>query len=292
MQHILLTGANSFLGPHVLKHLTAAGHRITAVGRQSPIETSNRFNYLQVDLSQKQNYNLLPTDVNAIIHLAAHLPVPGTTAAQLVLNNIIASRNLISYAIKSKVARFVYASTRSVYGKVSSEIVDECTPIIDPCTYGLTKYAGELMLADESAILPSVAIRLPGMLGPKAKRHWIPDILESMLVGRTVTIYNPDALFNNIMHADALGAFICKLMTQNWGGFYAFPIGAGNCLSVKTVTERLIFKLASKSPIEVAAKCRNTSTVSSHMGMNLFGYKPEPMEIILDKYVDDITMKR
>lgn len=292
MTHVLLTGANSFIGPHVLKHLIAAGHNVTAVGRRPPINTSNTSNYITLDLNQRKGFDQLPKDVNAIIHLAAQLPTPSTTVSQLVANNILATRNTISYAIKSGVTRFIYASTRSVYGQVSTAIVDELTPIIDPSTYGLTKYAAELLLEDESSILPSLAIRLPGVLGPKAKRHWIPDVLESMLVGRTVTIYNPDAPFNNIMHADNIGKFICNLLTQSWRGFYAFPIAAGNCLSVRTVAERLRVGLASKASIEVGPQLTNTYTVSSHMAMNIFGYKPEPMEIILDRYLDDINLNQ
>lgn len=141
MTHVLLTGANSFIGPHVLKHLIAAGHNVTAVGRRPPINTSNTSNYITIDLNQRKGFDQLPKDVNAIIHLAAQLPTPSTTVSQLVANNILATRNTISYAIKSGVTRFIYASTRSVYGQVSTAIVDELTPIIDPSTYGLTKYA-------------------------------------------------------------------------------------------------------------------------------------------------------
>ncbi len=290
MPHILLTGANSFIGPHVLKHLIAAGYTVTAVGRRPPTDTTNTSNYITMDLNQKQSFAQLPKDVNAIIHLAAQLPTPGTTISQLVANNILATRNTISYAIRSGATRLIYASTRSVYGQVSTAIVDELTPIVDPSTYGLTKYAAELLLADESSVLPSLAIRLPGVLGPNAKRHWIPDIIESMLVGRTITIYNPDSPFNNVMHADNIGTFICNLMTRSWKGFYAFPIAAANCLSVRTVAERLLLGLASKASIEVGPQLKNTYTVSSHMAMNIFGYKPEPMEIILDRYLDDINL--
>jgi len=106
---------------------------------------------------------------------------------------------------------------------------------------------------------------------------------------RRINIYNPDAQFNNAMHADALGIFICELLTRSWSGFHAFPIGAGNCLSVKAVVERLICRLGSSSQIEVGPSIRNTYTICSHIAMNRFGYKPERLENILDQYADEFS---
>ena len=107
--------------------------------------------------------------------------------------------------------------------------------------------------------------------------------------GRRVAIYNPDAQFNNAMHADALRIFICELLTRSWNGFHAFPIGVGNCLSVKAVVERLIRRLDSSSQIELSPSIRNTYTISSHVAMNRFGYKPERLEDILDRYADEFS---
>ena len=289
MQHILLTGANSFIAPFVIKQLIKNNYRVTAVSRQIPVSMSSAVTFLPVDLSRIECFLGLPRDVDAIIHIAATLPVPGTGVAQMVADNIIATQNVIIFAKQCKARKIIYTSTRSVYGKVENAIVDEMTEINDPSTYGLTKYAGEVMLEHDHSAFSSVAIRLPGILGYKAKRHWIPDILEQIMDGRRVYIYNPDAQFNNAMHADALGRFICELLTRSWSGFHAFPIGAGNCLSVKAVVERLICRLESSSQIEIGPSIRNTYTISSHIAMNRFGYKPERLENILDQYADEFS---
>ena len=122
MQHILLTGATSFIAPFVVKQLIKNNYRVTAVGRQMPVSMSSAVTFLPVDLSRIECFWGLPRDVDAIIHIAPTLTVPGTGIAQMVANNIIAKQNVIIFAKQSKARKIIYTSTRSVYGKLRMQL--------------------------------------------------------------------------------------------------------------------------------------------------------------------------
>lgn len=167
---ILLTGVTGFIGNYFATKWEEKPHQVIGIARrrmQSDLDTS----IICADLAEDVPLNE-PVDV--IVHTAAQSPAPNITTDAFVRNNVDAVRNLIRYAHSFDVQRFIYLSSISIYGEVSTNLLDENTPIVNPDPYGLTKYMGELLLLDESRWLPSVSLRLPGVLGKGAITHSCP----------------------------------------------------------------------------------------------------------------------
>jgi nucleoside-diphosphate-sugar epimerase len=144
------------------------------------------------------------------------------------------------------------------------------------------------VLATESARLPSVALRLPGVLGRGAHRAWIPTLIERMKMGCEVTIYNPDGPFNNALHADDLTVFIGELLLRPWTGFHAIPIGADGAMQVREVVAKLLTAARSTSRVAIAHSSLQPFTISSAYAIEHFGYRPTEIHSLLDRYTSEL----
>jgi len=143
MKKILLTGSEGEVGSVLLPQLA---RRYEVVGfDQRPHE--GPFNVVQGDLLSQADLDAAMNGVDAVIHLAALLPVPATPAKFVDLN-VKATTNTLQAAVAHGVKRFVYCSTVWVTGHGDTETyqpIDEDAPCEPVCMYGQTKWLGELM---------------------------------------------------------------------------------------------------------------------------------------------------
>jgi len=151
VKHVLLTGANGFVGKVLLDQLLAAGHRVScACTTPNP---SPRAGVEQVVLDIRDPNicaatleRLKPTH---IIHLAAISHVPTSFRDPLLTwnTNVIGSLNLLE-AIKQKTpdAFVVFASSSEVYGEAfkAGVALDESSPCLPMNPYAASKLAAEL----------------------------------------------------------------------------------------------------------------------------------------------------
>ncbi|AXK79046.1 NAD(P)-dependent oxidoreductase [Pseudolabrys taiwanensis] len=282
---ILVTGASGFSGSHLVRTLLARGHRVTALigrsrGRLDPALVDNpALTVLPCDLSAPGQS--LPPRVDAIVHAAARSPMPGITAAGMVRDNTQATANLITYATGAGAKTFVYLSSLSIYGSIADPEVDETTPIVNPDAYGMTKLLGELMLR-EIAALRSVSIRLPGVVGPNSVRNWLTGVIERARAEEDITVFNPDALFNNAIHVDDLSTFVADLVeSKHWNSHDALTVGASKSISVLEAIETLLRALGSSSRVRVNAERRPSFLISSKKAQQKYGYVPVPIADVL-----------
>ncbi len=291
--NVLLTGGNGFLGRSVLPCLLDAGHSVTAVVRSPPAvpqqETvRERVRWVAGDLGDAALYSLLPRSMDAVIHCATRHAPSENRYDLLVHDNVLATCHLTRYAVDAGVKRFVYTSTLSVHGTVLTERVDAHTPIQDPCSYGVTKYTGERVLAEHALQLPAVALRLPGVIGLGAPpRLWLMRVLSSVLSNEEIPIYSPDASFNNAIHVADLVNFFARLLDKEWQGFYAMPLGASTALTVRQVVEFMIQRTASRSRIVIQKEEKHAFWVDSSLAEERFGFNPMTIEAILGRLVDE-----
>ncbi|HAT51328.1 MAG: NAD(P)-dependent oxidoreductase [Nitrospirae bacterium] len=292
---ILLTGGNGVLGRDLLPYLTDAGHSVAAVVRSSTPEcagnaTRKGVSWITGNLADPKIGCLLPKSIDAIVHFASRPIASLDQYDRLIYDNILATWHLIRYAIDCGVKKFIYASTISVHGTVLTERLDEKTPIINPCLYGLTKHGGEKFLSSVASQLPSIALRLPGVLGPNShSRIWPRRVLSDALSNVDISIYNPDTLFNIAIHIDDLGPFIVQLLQKEWQGAHAIPLGAESDLSVKETVEYIIKKTGSQSKIIVKDNKQKSFWIARTLASDIFGFRSMPMKVMLDRMIEEIV---
>ena len=134
----------------------------------------------------------------------------------------------------------------------------------------------------ETAGLRSVSIRLPGVVGPNSVRNWLTGVIERAKAGQDITVYNPDAPFNNAIHVDDLAAFVADLVArEGWDGHDAVTVGAGDSIPVRRAVETLLQALGSAAPIRVNSEPRPGFLISSKKAQQRYGYVPSPIADVL-----------
>ncbi len=126
---VLITGANGFLGRHVVRAVAQRGHEVRAL-----VRSPGSFGELQLenveivagDLRQR-NLSSLVTDIDAVIHLAA--AVTGDDETQFI-NTVVATENLLEAIRQTRIERFVLCSSFAVYDwQRAGDPLDEETPL-------------------------------------------------------------------------------------------------------------------------------------------------------------------
>jgi nucleoside-diphosphate-sugar epimerase len=293
---VLLTGGTSFIGRHLAKHLAQAGLRVIATYRSANRELieglmsySPTLELVQLDISDEIGFDRLPSSIDAVVHIAGVSPMPEVSIDDMLAVNVTGTRNVQRYAARAGARKFIYSSSVSIHGRIDAAAVDEHTPINDPEPYGATKYLGERILASFDDTIPTVAIRLPGVLGPGAHRAWIPTLVDRLVAGEDVSIYSPDAAFNNAVHVSDLSGFIIQLLLrQNWQRFSAFPIGAAGKMTILEVVQLLRVKLGSTSTLCDRHVIKPSFLIDSTSAVDCFGYVPTRIDVMLMRYLEDL----
>jgi nucleoside-diphosphate-sugar epimerase len=128
---VLVTGANGFLGRHVVQNLVRRGHEVQALVRPAAavegMPWHGRAEVFRADLRDGKRLDEALRDVDAVIHLAAAMQ--GDPEVQFA-GTVVTTERLLEAMARSPVRRLVLASSFSVYDW--SEIggtLDEQSPL-------------------------------------------------------------------------------------------------------------------------------------------------------------------
>lgn len=293
---VLLTGVTSFIGRHLAKHLAQSGIRVVATYRtanRSLIEAlvagSPNLELIQLDNSDEVGFDKLPPSIDAVVHVAGVSVMPGISIDDMLAVNVTGTRNVQRYAMRARARKFIYTSSLSIHGQITTGVVNEHTSIKEPDTYGATKYLGERLLASVADTMPTIAIRLPGVLGSGAHRAWIPTLVERLVTGGEVSVYSPNAEFNNAVHVSDLSSLIVQvLLNKVWHGYFAFPVGASGKMNILEVINFFRKGLNSDSKLCAVKEIKPSFLIDSTFAVESFGYIPTRIDVMLQRYLENI----
>ncbi|MBK3662254.1 NAD(P)-dependent oxidoreductase [Bradyrhizobium diazoefficiens] len=288
---VLVTGASGFSGSTVARRLASGGHDIVGTFRRDTdflarLRDVARLELVRTDLADAGQ---LAGPFDAIVHIAATSPGPGVDIATLVRGNIDASFALIEAARRWASRRFIFFSSLSYYGRIEQDVVDEATPVQDPDAYGASKLIAEQRLAELGGTFSTLALRLPGIIGPGAHRHWLASVASRLRAGEPVRAFHLDRPFNNAAHIDDIAALVLAVLAREaWGGFDAAVLGAAGSLTVRETIERLARALGVPAKIEEIAPTKTSFMLSSAHAIERYGYQPMEIGALIDRYGREI----
>lgn len=288
---VLVTGVSGFSGSTVARRLASGGHDVVGAYRRdtgflSPLRDVARVELVRTDLTDAGQ---LAGPFDAIVHIAATSPGPGVDVATLVHDNIDTSFALIEAARRWSVSRFIFFSSLSYYGRIEQDVVDEATPVCDPDAYGASKLIVEQRLAELGCAFSSLALRLPGIVGRGAHRHWLASVASRLRANEPVRAFHLDRPFNNAAHIDDIAALVLSVLAREpWGGFDAAVLGAAGSLTVRETIERLAGALGVAAKIEEIDPTNTSFTLSSAHAIARYGYEPMEMGALIERYGREI----
>jgi NAD dependent epimerase/dehydratase len=198
---VLVTGADGFIGSHLVERLVAEGAQVrafclyTSRGSWGWLDelTPEVRTALDVRLGDVRDARFVAdaTDgVEIVFHLAALIAIPYSYTApeSFVDTNVKGTLNVLEAARRAGVKRVIATSTSEVYGTPATLPITEEHALNAQSPYAATKVAADqLTLAyHRSYGLPAVILRPFNTYGPRqSARAVLPTMLRQMLAGRT-----------------------------------------------------------------------------------------------------------
>ena len=148
--NVLITGGNGFLGSNLAKKFLDNGHNVTIIDLKKNRYSLNnsKAKFVKCDLTNFMSLNKIKIskNIDIILHCA------GQPSAALsffdpekdLKLNILSTLNILRYAEKIKVSKFIYASTFNVYEENNSLIkLNEKSSCKPKSLYAISKLAAE-----------------------------------------------------------------------------------------------------------------------------------------------------
>lgn len=143
---VLITGAAGVLGKALTALLEQESNIDMRLTDMIPLDASHEF--VQADLSKRDEALPLCADVDEVVHIASIHPWKQYTAEQYIDCNIKSTHNILEAAANSDVRRVIYTSSIAAMGMSPTDAVplpwDESKPCVpDGNIYAVTKHVGE-----------------------------------------------------------------------------------------------------------------------------------------------------
>jgi NAD dependent epimerase/dehydratase len=198
-RRVLVTGADGFIGSHLVERLAAEGANVRAFCLynsqgswgwldQAPAEVRAALDVRLGDIRDARFVEAACKEVEVVFHLAALIAIPYSyTAPESFLDtNVRGTLNALEGARRSGVQRFVHTSTSEVYGTPEQLPIRETHPLNAQSPYAATKVAADqLALSFHRSFGTPVTILRPfNTYGPRqSTRAVVPTILTQLLEG-------------------------------------------------------------------------------------------------------------
>lgn len=121
MKKIIVFGATGNTGRYLIEYLVEnmdlKQFEIIAVGRKErPLELNKNVSYFAVDITDKEKFNVLPTEnVYAVVNFAGAMPAQMSkyNPQQYIDVNVTGTLNILEYCKKNRVDRIIYPQTEA-----------------------------------------------------------------------------------------------------------------------------------------------------------------------------------
>jgi nucleoside-diphosphate-sugar epimerase len=213
---ILVTGGAGFIGSHLIPRLIENGCSVTVLDNLSSGKKENlnqllnhpRFRLIVQDIRDHSLSRDALKDVDMLVHLAAQIDVTASVADPALTNdiNVTGTLNMLKEAAKSRVRRFVFASSTAVYGDAKEMPVKEDTPLRPISPYAASKAAAEAYCSafTTSFGIETVALRFFNVYGPKNENSpysgVITKFLRQALRGEVLTVEGDGEQTRDFIH--------------------------------------------------------------------------------------------
>ena len=251
---ILVTGADGFIGSHVVETLVKSGHEVRAFVLYNSF---NSWGWLDdSDKSVRESIDVVAGDIRdphgvdnavsgqeVILNLAALIAIPYSyhSPDTYIDTNIKGTLNILQAARRHEVSRVIQTSTSEVYGTAQYIPIDEKHPLHPQSPYAASKVgADQLALSFHASFKTPVGVLRPfNTYGPRqSARAVIPTIISQLATGREVKLgsLSPTRDFSFVQ--DTANGFLAAAMSDAIVG-QTVNLGSGFEISIQETAETI-----------------------------------------------------
>ena len=263
MKKIFITGAEGFIGSHLVEFLVNKNFKVKALVQYNSFNSWGWLDNLEKKIKKK--IDVVLGDVrdldemlihtknqDAIIHLAALIGIPYSYISQknYIETNTIGTLNIMQAAKKNKIKRIIHTSTSEVYGTAEYVPIDERHPIKAQSPYSASKISADQVAIsfNKSFNLPVTILRPFNTFGPRqSNRAIIPTIMSQILTNNPIVKLGntkPKRDFSYI--DDTIKGFYLALISKNKNIYgETINLGSGYDISISELFQ-MIQKIAGK----------------------------------------------
>lgn len=241
---ILVTGADGFIGSHLVERLLKEECKIRAFVYYNsfnswgwldsmPPDLLNQIEIFSGDIRDPNGVKTAMLDIDVVFHLAALIAIPFSyhSPDSYIDTNIKGTLNVLQAARDLKTSRILVTSTSEVYGTAQYVPIDEKHPKQPQSPYSASKIGADCIAESfyRSFDLPVTIVRPFNTFGPRqSARAVIPTIITQLLSGITEIklgdltptrdlLYVRDTVngFVDISKCDRLIGQDCNIATQS-----------------------------------------------------------------------------
>jgi nucleoside-diphosphate-sugar epimerase len=254
MSRIVLTGANGFIGRHLVDRLALEPFaELLLVVRQSiryPLPKNVRVAVL-ADFRHENAWLELLQPGDKLIHLAglAHRDLPTDTQVEGFYEaNVATTRAIARAATVRQISLFIFISSIGVYGSSRDDVVNPCSVLHPDQPYAESKLAAELaLLSAPGRGYPCIILRLPLVYGPDAPGNF-GKLLRLISLGLPL----PFAALKNrksFLAVSTLNEIICRLLQRHWQQDYTLIAAEPEAITLAELLRQLSAGVGSRSPL-------------------------------------------
>jgi NAD dependent epimerase/dehydratase len=200
MRRVLVTGADGFIGSHLVEGLVRAGWAVRAFVLYNSFnswgwldhcapDVKGQFEVFAGDVRDPHGVRAAMKDCDAVMHLAALIAIPYSyhSPDTYVDTNIKGTLNVLQAARELGVRRVIHTSTSEVYGTARTVPMTEDHPLQGQSPYSASKIGADQIAFSfwASFDTPVVVIRPFNTYGPRqSARALIPAVIAQIAAGR------------------------------------------------------------------------------------------------------------
>jgi UDP-glucose 4-epimerase len=262
---VLVTGADGFIGSHVVERLVADGANVRAFclynsqGSWGWLDTSDARGSLDVRLGDIRDASFVAeatAGVDIVMHLAALIAIPYSYRApeSFVQTNVQGTLNVLEAARRHAVKRVIVTSTSEVYGTPETLPIRETHPLNAQSPYAATKVAADQLALSfhRSFEVPVVVLRPFNTYGPRqSTRAVLPTMLAQLLRGATsIKLGRVDTRRDLTYISDTVEGFMRAAVAPGIDG-QTIQLGTGTSPSIREIFDAACRALGKQAIIEL-----------------------------------------
>lgn len=264
---ILVTGADGFIGSHLVEALVAKKAHVTALALYNSFDSQGWLDDLEPvvrqaltiirgDIRDASFLRRIVAGQEIVFNLAALIAIPQSyaIAQSYIETNLIGLLNILEAARETNIQRIIHTSTSEVYGTAISMPIREDHPLQGQSPYSASKIGADMM-AQAFALsfdVPVIILRPFNTFGPRqSERAILPTIIRQALDDKcsAICVGDVDITRDMTFVSDTVAAFLAAASSAAINFGEPYNAGSGEPVQVSDLLRMVIEMVGTNKPV-------------------------------------------